>query len=383
MNEIKEKIQSLKRRLLEMKDSPQLSAMNNRPIFDLSEIEKKIEDFEKDTMHPNFWDDQKRAKNIITELNFLKSERAIWEGFFDKLDSLESDANEIDLIENKDDREVFENDLESRVRDFEKSFQKEEIRVFFSGKHDKNNAIISLYSGAGGLDAQDWTSMLLRMYQKYAEKRDWQVSIFSHHTGEDSGVAGIVTKNVTFLISGRYAYGYLKREAGVHRLVRISPFSSQDLRHTSFAFVEVMPEIEVAENIDIKDDDLDIDTFRSSGPGGQNVNKRETAVRIKHIPTNIVVACQNERSQAANKERAMKLLISKLFEEMEKQKKDEISELKGKKIEIEWGSQIRSYVLHPYKLVKDHRTGVETSQIDKVLDGELDEFIEVEIKHIF
>ncbi len=331
-------------------------------------------------MHPNFWDDSSRAKKITAELNSLKDEVKTVENFLNEFDKIKKDAEEVEAMEDFEEKGVFEKDLSERISEFERKFKKEEIKVFFSSKFDKNHAIISIYSGAGGADAQDWTSMLLRMYQKYAEKRGWQITIFHHHTGEESGTAGIITKNVTFGVSGKYAYGYLKKETGVHRLVRVSPFSAQNLRHTSFSYVQVMPEIESISDVDIKDEDLQIDTFRSSGPGGQNVNKRETAVRIKHNPTGIVVACQSERNQAKNKEIAMKLLASKLIKEVEAQKKKEISELKGKKVEIEWGSQIRSYVLHPYKLVKDHRTNTETSQVDKVLDGDLDEFIESEIK---
>jgi len=304
------------------------------------------------------------------------------EGFEKELASLDGDASALFEIENEKEREGFEKEFEKSFFEFENKFKKEEIRIFFSGKYDKNNVIMSVYAGAGGQDAQDWASMLFGMYTKYAEKRGWEVSVLHHHEGEGSGTAGVVTKNVTFEISGRYAYGYLKKETGVHRLVRVSPFSAQNLRHTSFAYVEVLPEIENAKDVDIKEEDLEVDTFRSSGPGGQNVNKRDTAVRIRHIPTNIVVACQSERNQSSNKDRALSILASKLVEELEKQQKKEISELKGKKIEIEWGSQIRSYVLHPYKLVKDNRTNVETSKVDDVLDGELDEFIEKEIKEL-
>jgi len=333
-------------------------------------------------MHPNFWDNSLIAKKTTEELNELKDDLKELDYFLKEFNVIKNYFEEIYSIKDSEEKELFQKDISDRVDVFDTRLKKEEIKVFFSGKYDKNNAIISIYSGAGGFDAQDWTSMLLKMYKKYAEKRKWGIKILHHHQGEESGTEGVVTKNVTFEVSGRYAYGYLKKEAGVHRLVRVSPFSSQDLRHTSFAYIEVMPEIEEISDIDIIQDDVEVDVFRSSGPGGQNVNKRDTAVRIRHKPTDIVVACQSERNQAANKEKALKILASRLVEEMEKQKKKEISELKGKKIEIEWGSQIRSYVLHPYKMVKDHRTNTETSQVDKVLDGEIDGFIEAEIRQL-
>ena len=229
------------------------------------------------------------------------------------------------------------------------------------------------------MDAQDWVTMLSEMYFKYAEKKGFKVSVLHRHSGEEKGEYGNVTKNITFEVIGKYAYGFLKHERGVHRLVRISPFSAQKLRHTSFAYVEVLPVIDDLSEVQIDESELEISTFRSSGPGGQNVNKRDTAVRIRHIPTGIVVSCQSERNQSSNKEKAKKILYAKLIEQLERQKKKEISELKGEKVEIEWGNQIRSYVMHPYKLVKDHRTKVETSNIDKVLEGNLDEFIEAEI----
>lgn len=236
-------------------------------------------------------------------------------------------------------------------------------------EHDKNKALLYIYSGAGGVDAQDWASMLLRMYQKYAQSKGWGFTVLSDSYGEQRGL-----KNAVCEITGDNVYDILRGESGVHRLVRISPFSAKRLRHTSFALVEIMPEI-ISKDLKVDPNDLKIDTFRSSGPGGQNVNKLETAVRITHIPTGIVVAVQSERSQAQNKEKALRLLYSRLAQKMEEAKAKELSELRPEKREIEWGSQIRSYVLNPYQMVKDHRTGVKSSQPDKVLNGELDKFI--------
>lgn len=239
-------------------------------------------------------------------------------------------------------------------------------------EYQKNKALLYIYSGAGGVDAQDWADMLLRMYQKYAQKKGWGFSVLHQSFGEQKGI-----KNAICEISGRDVYDFLKSESGVHRLVRISPFSSKGLRHTSFALVEIMPEI-ITKEFRIEPNDLRIDTFRSSGPGGQNVQKNDTAVRITHIPTGISVSVQSERSQAQNKERAMRLLSSRLIKKMEEAQIEELSELKseGKPGSIEWGSQIRSYVLNPYQMVKDHRTGIKSSQLDKVLDGNLDKFLQ-------
>lgn len=262
----------------------------------------------------------------------------------------------------------------AKFKALEARFNKAEVHVYLSGKYDKNNAIITISAGVGGRDAQDWASMLVRMYSRFAESRKWSIDALHESYGEEGGV-----KSATLEIKGSYAYGYLKNEAGVHRVVRISPFSATDLRHTSFAAVEVLPEIE-PKDIEINPEDLRIDTFRSSGPGGQNVNRRETAIRVTHVPTGIAVAVQSERSQAQNKEKAMQFLASKLQVLQLKKEESELSKNKKIKKSAEWGAQIRSYVLHPYKMVKDHRTGYETSQIQKVLDGDLDEFIEAELK---
>lgn len=295
----------------------------------------------------DFWKDQTRAIEVTKELSSLRQEIA-----------------EFELIKT-------EQDLE-----------KMELRVFLSGKYDKGTALLSIQAGAGGQDAQDWATMLLRMYQKYCGAKGFAVKILEQSFGDPGPEGRVGTKSATLEIRGDYAYGFLKKETGVHRLVRISPFSAQSLRHTSFASVEVLPEIgeEIVREIEIKPEDLKTDFFRSSGPGGQNVNRRETAVRITHLPTGTVVACQSERVQPANREKAMNLLYAKLYQIKEREREKELARIKGKIFAIEWGSQIRSYVLHPYKLVKDLRTNIETSNAEKVLDGGLDEFIEAEIK---
>jgi len=300
---------------------------------------------------------------MTKELADIKAESDYWNSALAKL---------VEFL-GKNDEELQKDENEIRI--FEKNFEKEYIKIFLSKKYNAGNALLYVYSGAGGVDAQDWASMLLRMYQKYCEKENLGFTILHQALGEQNG-----TKNAAVEITGRYAYGRLRGESGVHRLVRISPFSAKSLRHTSFALVDVLPEIEdVKINIDPKD--LRIDTFRSSGPGGQNVNKLETAVRITHIPTGLTVAVQSERSQAQNKAKAMTLLQSRLAQLMDERRVKEVSDLRidTKDSSIEWGSQIRSYIIHPYKLIKDHRSGYETTQVEKVLDGELDKFIEKEL----
>jgi peptide chain release factor 2 len=279
--------------------------------------------------------------------------------------------------------ETLENELKEAIDDLEGKILAYEKQILLQGKYDRTDALLEIFAGAGGLDAQDFATMLLRMYQRYCERRGWKTMILHHAFGEPGGPEGRVgTKEASLEIKGAYAYGLLKGERGVHRLVRLSPFSAKQLRHTSFAKVDVLPllaEKETSE-IKIKPEDLRIETFRASGPGGQYVNKRETAVRLTHLPSNITVACQTERLQGLNRKKAMQMLHAKLAEAREKKIKEEMVKIKGKPVEAEWGNQIRSYVLHPYKMVKDLRTDVETSDTEGVLDGELDEFIEAELK---
>lgn len=266
---------------------------------------------------------------------------------------------------------------ENSLKELKFKLNRAKLESLFTSKYEKYDAILTVYAGAGGRDAEDFAEMILRMYQRFADKRKWNWQIIHDHKGAEGGIS-----TASIEIKGKYAYGFLKKENGVHRLVRISPFSSNKLRHTSFALIEIMPKFEDTDKnaIELKEEDLRIDTYRSSGPGGQNVNKRESAVRITHLPTGLAVACQSERLQIANKEKALLMLKSKIAKLLEEKKLKEISELKGEKVKIEWGSQIRSYVLHPYQLVKDHRTKTETSKIDEVLNGDLEIFIEAELK---
>ncbi len=287
-----------------------------------------------------------------------------------------------EMIEEFSSDEDMIKELSLRVLELKKRVDKESFKIFLSGKFDRNDAIMEISSGAGGRDAEDFTAMLLRMYERYAEKRGYSVKRLSSSFGEAGGPEGRVgMKNVSLQISGYYAYGYLKGERGTHRLVRKSPFSSDDLRHTSFSFVDIYPRMDDDDkDVVIDEKDLRVDTFRSSGPGGQYVNKTESAVRITHIPTGVVVSSQNERLQGENKKTAMSILRSKLQQEFEEEKRKKMEEVRGESSSASWGSQIRNYVLHPYKIVKDLRTGVETSSVEAVFDGDIHIFIEEEIK---
>lgn len=341
----------------------------------MSEKRSAIQKIEQEMAKPDFWAKKEEAVKRSQELALLKRETGAIDNLTKDLESLR-ELSEIVGLEEK-----LAVEIKSKADLLEKDIKKLEVETFFSGKYDKGNAVLAVYAGAGGKDAEDWAALLFRMYQRFAEKKGWRAKIIHEHWGEIQGPAGWGIKNATILIEAPYAYGYLSKESGVHRLVRISPFSAQQLRHTSFALVDLMPEFVAPEEVEIKPEDLKIDFFRSSGPGGQNVNKRETAVRVTHLPTGIQVASQVERTQERNREIAIELLRSKLYRFKLDQQEKERQGIRQEKIAIEWGSQIRSYVMHPYQMVKDHRTNYETSQIDKVLDGELGEFIEAELQY--
>ena len=324
-------------------------------------------------MEDGFWNDTNKTSKVLQDIKYLKGKYNKFNKLSTELKNLE-ELNNLLLIE-KDEELIDE--LIKNTNSLEKSIEKLEIETLFSGKYDNNNAIITLHPGAGGTESQDWVEMLYRMYSRWANANGFQIKELDYLAGEEAGI-----KSVTALVSGENAYGYLKSEIGVHRLVRISPFDSGGRRHTSFASVEVLPEITDDIEIQINPEDLRIDTYRASGAGGQHINKTDSAVRITHIPTNIVVSCQTERSQIQNKETAMKMLKSKLLDLKEKEQKETISDLKGEQKDIAWGSQIRSYVFCPYTLVKDHRTNYETGNVQAVMDGEINEFIFAYLKKL-
>jgi peptide chain release factor 2 len=325
----------------------------------------------------DFWKDNSRASELNKELLQIKEKINWFEGLEKEINDLK-DLNGLAI----NDETIIEG-VEKRLKELENKIDEEEIKIFLFGKYDMKGAIMEIFSGAGGVDAQDWATMVLRMYERYCVKKGFKTEIIEQSFGEGGGPEGrIGLKSATLEIKGNYAYGFLKKETGVHRLVRQSPFSAKKLRHTSFVLISVLPELSKKdrENIKIKDEDIKVDTYKSSGPGGQNVNKRESAVRITHLPTGIVASSQIERLQGLNKERAMGILYSKLSQLKEAEREKEMKNIKGEEISVSWGNQIRSYVLHPYKMIKDLRTGVETSDTVKVLDGDLDEFIEAEVK---
>ena len=336
-------------------------------VFDVDGKQKRVEELNKVTSQPDFWNDAEKAQSILRE-------QAAFKGVIDSWEKHRSDLEEarffLDVAKDEKNEEAL-TEAATKVTEVAKGMAQTELTQLLGGPDDRRNAIVSLHPGAGGTEAQDWAEILLRMYLRWCDRRGYRKEILEYQPGEEAGV-----KSVTLLVEGDYAYGYLKAEAGIHRLVRISPFDANSRRHTSFASVFVYPEVDDDIKVEINEADLRVDTYRSSGAGGQHVNKTDSAVRLTHIPTGIVVACQNERSQHKNRAMAMKILKSRLYDlEIEKQKEKMETYHKTKK-DIAWGSQIRSYVLHPYRMVKDHRTSVEVGNADAVLDGDLDQFIQ-------
>ena len=344
--------------------------MNYGGHFDIPSKKDEIDKLQKETESPNFWNDRNKADEVLSKLKELK----------DLVNSIESLKVEIEStlevlkLLGENDTELYD-DIKVSVNEISTKVDKLNILLMLNGPYDKCNCILDIHPGAGGTESCDWASMLYRMYLRYCEKKNFKVEVLDYQDGDEAGI-----KSVSIRVTGLNAYGYLKNEKGVHRLVRLSPFDSNNRRHTSFASVEVTPEIEQDNTIEIDEKDLKIDVYRSTGAGGQGVNTTDSAVRITHLPTKIVVTCQNERSQIQNKEQALKVLKSKLLLMKLEAQEEELNRIKGNQSEINFGSQIRSYVLHPYSMVKDHRTNVETSNVTKVLDGDIDLFIDSNLK---
>ena len=334
-------------------------------------LERKAQTLECEISKPNFWQNQKRAKKVSQTLSDLKEKISFWK-------SLEQEGDELlelaTFLEKEGDPEL-EKEIKKKLAKLNKKFDQAEFEVLMSGKYAKGNAILIIHAGTGGTEAQDWAEMLTRMYLRYAETKGWQAKIIDKIQGKEAGI-----KQVTIEVLGHYAYGYLRAEGGIHRLIRLSPFDADHARHTSFALVEIFPEINDDIEVEIKPKDIHIETFRAGGAGGQHVNKTSSAVRLTHIPSGITVSCQNERSQLQNKNQALKILRAKLYIQEEQKKENEKRKARGEHVNATWGNQIRSYILHPYKQVRDHRTGFETKDTEAVLDGQIEGFIKACLK---
>jgi peptide chain release factor 2 len=353
-----------------LSSSPRASA-TSWCVFDVPKLEEEARQLEQDSARPDLWDDPQAAQATMKRLSALNARIETWRG----LEGRVGEAKELAALAESEDDASMTDEVSTEVDAIEAELDRLELELTFSGPYDDRDAIVAIHAGAGGTESQDWAEMLLRMYVRWGERQGFDAQIIDMTQGEEAGI-----KSATLEVRGPLAFGYLRSERGVHRLVRISPFDADHARHTSFALVEVMPEAESAAEVKINQDDLRIDVFRASGHGGQNVQKNSTAVRITHIPTNIVVTCQNERSQGRNKESALKVLEARLLQkELEAQAKER-AKIKGEHVSAEWGNQIRSYVLHPYKMVKDHRTNFETSDAEGVLDGTLDGFMTAYLK---
>jgi len=336
-------------------------------VFDLARKVEELGALETRSADLSLWDDAQTARSVMQQLSALQEEVGYWSKVRQEI----RDAEELAALEDED----LHADLMAEAERLEKELGQAEFQLLFSGRHDYGDAILAIHAGAGGTDSQDWAAMLLRMFLRWAERRRFKTEILDMMDGESAGV-----KSVTLSVSGRYGYGYLRSERGVHRLVRLSPFDSAHRRHTSFALVEVWPDLQDDAEVTIDPRDLQIDNFRASSAGGQHVQKNETAVRITHIPSGLVVSCQNERSQTQNRETAIRILRARLIEIQEAQRRDQLDTLKGEHVDAGWGNQIRSYVLHPYQMVKDHRTDYETGNTSAVLDGDLDAFMEAYLR---
>ncbi|MDO4834239.1 MAG: peptide chain release factor 2 [Bacillota bacterium] len=360
IDEIKTELPVLEKELAEIRDS-----------LKPEELRTKADELEKKTMEPGFWEKQEEAQRVMKEKKQLEDRLDELEGLTSRMEDLQV---MIEMAEEAEDEETAA-EAASEKESLEEDLETLKLKTLLNGKYDRNNAIISVHAGSGGTEAMDWAEMLFRMYTRWCEKRGFKYKLMDMNDDTEAGI-----KSATLLVEGDYAYGYLKNEKGVHRLVRISPFDSSGRRHTSFASLDVTPEIEFDSTVEINPEDLRIDTYRSSGAGGQHVNMTDSAVRITHLPTHIVVTCQNERSQIQNREYAMKMLMSKLIELKEKEEKESLNELKGDYNQITWGSQIRSYVFQPYTMVKDHRTNAEVGNVQAVMDGDIDYFINEKLK---